>query len=89
MVEATLPEGTRLGRFRLEPTASCGDLIQVDEAGTQVAETYTIKKISYAYDYIGGVYRMVRKGAVVKKTSRVAAERFLERLRRRGDEESP
>ena len=45
VVEATLPEGTRLGLFRLEPTAGCGDLIQISETDS----CYAIKKVSYVY----------------------------------------
>jgi len=72
------PPPRRLGLFRLEATAGCGDMIEVDDV------SFVIRKVAYQYQYIGGAYRMVSKAAKVKKTSRDSVERFMERLLPKG-----
>ena len=68
------PPPQNLGRFRLGPSAACGDLISARD------ETFVIKKVSYRYEFSRGSYRMVGKGAMVKRTDRHATEAFLERM---------
>ena len=72
------PPPTRLGRFRLEPSAGCGDMISVRRAGSEQA--FVIKKVSYVYEYASGGYKMVGKGVKVKRVSREGVESFLERM---------
>merc|ERR1711879_389557 len=76
------PPPKKLGKFRLEPSLSCGDIMQHQE------KTFVIKKVSYIYSYIGGAYRMTGKGAEVKETSREAVESFMKRMLPRGSDGS-
>jgi hypothetical protein len=76
------PPPTKLGLFRLAPSAACGDIISArvtTEGGKKVEETFVVKRISYVYRYQGGAYRMVAKGADVKRARRELAESLLER----------
>ena len=57
-----------------------------DEEKTE--QTFVVKRVSYAYNYIGGSYRMTGKGADVKLASRDAAEAFLMRMLPDGADES-
>ena len=77
------PPPQNLGRFRLGPSAACGDLISARD------ETFVIKKVSYRYAYERGAYRMVAKGADVKRTDRQMQEAFLERMLPKSDSSSP
>ena len=78
------PPPTDLGQFRLGPSAACGDLIcapvRIDGEAEKVDQTFVIKRVSYRYEYQRGTYRMVGKGAMVKRTDRHATEAFLERM---------
>jgi len=78
------PPPTKLGLFRLEPSAGCGDLIsapvRVDGEFEKSEQTFVIKRVAYRYEYQGGAYRMTGKRADVKKASRDAAEAFFERM---------
>ena len=49
--------------------------------------TFVIKSVSYRYEFQRGAYRMVGKGANVKRTDRHATEAFLERML--GEQEAP
>jgi len=78
------PPPTKLGVFRLEPSAACGDLISarvpVEGEPEKVEQAFVIKKVSYRYAYSQGGYRMVSKGAEVKQASRDSTEKFLKRM---------
>ena len=78
------PPPTDLGQFRLGPTAACGDLIsapvRMDGEAEKVDQTFVIKRVSYRYEYQRGTYRMVGKGAMVKRTDRHATEEWLMRM---------
>ena len=78
------PPPTKLGVFRLEPSAACGDLIsarvRVDGESEKVEQPFIIKKVSYRYAYQQGSYKMVSKGADVKMASRDSTEKFLTRM---------
>ena len=73
-VTEVTPPPKSLGRFRLEPNLACGDMMMYKD------KTFVIKKVSYRYNYIGGAYRMVGKGASVKETSRDSVEAFMRRM---------
>ncbi|KAL1498481.1 hypothetical protein AB1Y20_013806 [Prymnesium parvum] len=73
-VKEVTPPPKKLGTFRLEPSLSCGDIIQ------HKGRTFVIQKVSYMYSYVGGTYRMTSKGADVKETSREAVEKFMTRM---------
>ena len=83
-VTEVTPPPTRLGQFRLGPSAACGDLISArmrfEGESEKLDHTFVIKRVSYRYEYQGGTYRMVGKGAQVKRADRYATESFLERL---------
>ena len=85
------PPPTKLGQFRLEPSAGCGDLIsarvRIDGEPEKVEQAFIIKKVQYRYQYQKGQYRMVGKGAQVKMASRDALEKFYERMLPRTDDE--
>eukprot|EP00316_Scyphosphaera_apsteinii_P002954 CAMPEP_0119306342 /NCGR_PEP_ID=MMETSP1333-20130426/7124_1 /TAXON_ID=418940 /ORGANISM="Scyphosphaera apsteinii, Strain RCC1455" /LENGTH=121 /DNA_ID=CAMNT_0007309615 /DNA_START=158 /DNA_END=523 /DNA_ORIENTATION=- len=69
-----VPPPKSLGRFRLEPVASCGDIVECR------GKVFVIKKVFYRYTYTGGAYRMVGKAVHVKETSREAVEQFMQRV---------
>ena len=46
----------------------------------KLEHTFVIERVSYRYEYQRGKYRMVGKGAQVKRTDRHATEAFLERM---------
>lgn len=78
------PPPRKLGTFRLEPSAACGDLIsarvRVEGESEKVEQPFIIKKVSWKYEYVQGSYRMVAKGADVKMVSRDSTEKFLNRM---------
>jgi hypothetical protein len=83
-VTEVTPPPTKLGKFKLEPSAGVGDLMIAND------QTYVIQKVSYRYTYEAGALRMFAKGAAVKKASREATESFLRRmLPTEGDGVSP
>ena len=78
------PPPRKLGTFRLEPSAACGDLIsarvRMEGESEKVEQPFIIKKVSWKYEYLQGSYRMVSKGADVKMVSRDSTEKFLSRM---------
>ena len=83
-VTETTPPPTKLGLFRLGPSAACGDLITAPlptrDSKEDVEQTFVIKRVSYIYNYVGGSYKMTRKAAAVKRADRDGQEEFLRRL---------
>jgi hypothetical protein len=59
------PPPRKLGTFRLEPSAACGDLIsarvRVEGESEKVEQPFIIKKVSWKYEYLQGSYRMVAR----------------------------
>ena len=78
------PPPKKLGQFMLGPSAACGDLISarvlLDGAAEKTEQAFVIKSVSYRYEYASGGYKMVGKGASVKRASRDLQEQCLERM---------
>ena len=83
-ITESTPPPTMLGQFRLGPSAGCGDLIsarvRLDGEAAKSEQTFVIKSVSYRYAYQRGAYRMIGKGASVKRADREMTERFLKRM---------
>ena len=74
------PPPTKLGLFKLDPNAGCGDCIEVptDEDGS--SSVFVIKKVSYKYAHRGGRMQMIGKDADVKEAARDSLEKFMTRM---------
>lgn len=71
--------GSACARLR-SPARRPAALSRYAAAVPSALQAFVIKKIRYLYEYQGGRYKMVGKGAAVKAASREAHEAFLERL---------